>query len=98
MFLIFYSHKTTENAGAQIDMVLDRKDQIVNLFEMKFYEEEFVPNKVFAANLQIKKITFKNVTKTRKQISWVLISANGVMVNQYTIGLIDNILGIDDLF
>ena len=37
----FLQKATDEEKGAQIDLVLDRNDQIINLFEIKFYNTEF---------------------------------------------------------
>ncbi len=94
----FYKKQTADLAGTQIDLVLDRKDRVINLFEMKFYEEEFIPTKSFADNLREKKMIFKTSTQTKKQISWVLLSAYGTKHNQHSLGLIDHVLTMDDLF
>jgi uncharacterized protein len=94
----FYQKATPATSGAQIDLVLDRKDHVVNLFELKFYEEVFVPNKAFAEGLREKKTVFKATTGTTKQLSWVFISAFGLLQNQHSLGLIDNVLTVDALF
>ena len=94
----FYKKQTTDLGGTQIDLVLDRKDHVINLFEMKFYEEEFMPTKKFADDLREKKMIFKSSTNTKKQISWVMLSAFGIKPNQYSLGLIDHVLTMDDLF
>ncbi len=94
----FYKKQTPELGGTQIDLVLDRKDHVINLFEMKFYEDTFVPTKSFADNLREKRLIFKTYTQTKKQISWVMISAYGIKHNQHSLGLVDSVLTIDDLF
>lgn len=94
----FYKKQTSDLAGTQIDLVLDRKDHVINLFEMKFYEEAIIPTKKFADNLREKKMIFKSTTNTKKQISWVMLSAYGIKPNQHSLGLIDYILTMDDLF
>lgn len=94
----FYKSPTPDLGGVQIDLVLDRKDLVVNLFEMKFYDEVFVPTPGFAAGLREKKAIFKSVTGTKKQLSWVLLSSFGMKHNQYSLGLIDNSLTMDALF
>jgi uncharacterized protein len=94
----FYKKGTADSGGAQIDLVLDRNDRVVNLFEMKFYEGVFIPTKGFADNLREKKSVFKAATGTNKQLSWVLLSAFGLKHNQYSLGLIDNVLTMDALF
>jgi uncharacterized protein len=94
----FYHKKTGDIGGAQIDLVLDRKDQVINLFEIKFYDEIFNPSKSFADGLNEKKSVFKAVTNTKKQISWVLLAAFGINHNQFSLGLVDNTIGLDALF
>lgn len=94
----FYQKSMPAMGGAQIDLVLDRKDHVVNLFELKFYDEIFMPTKAFAEGLREKKAIFKAVTGTTKQLSWVLISAFGLLQNQHSLGVIDNVLTMDALF
>ena len=94
----FYKNSTPDLSGAQIDLVLDRNDRIVNLFEMKFYDDVFVPNQNFADGLREKRRVFKAHTGTKKQVSWVLLSAFGIKHNQYSLGLVDNVLTLDALF
>ncbi|MDZ7879923.1 MAG: ATP-binding protein [Saprospiraceae bacterium] len=94
----FYKNKTTDLGGAQIDLVLDRNDRTVNLFEMKFYDSIFVPTQDFADDLREKRFVFKTYTATNKHLSWVMVSAFGVKHNQYSLGLVDNVLTLDALF
>lgn len=94
----FYKKNTPEMSGAQIDLVLDRKDHIVNLFEMKFYNEPYMPTKTFADSLRAKRSVFKETTGVRKQLSWVLLTAYGMQPNQHSIGLVDINLTVDALF
>ena len=94
----FYKKSTADLGGAQIDLVLDRKDHVVNLFEIKFYDEPFIPSQDFSNGLQEKRSIFKSSTNTRKQLSWVVLSAFGLKQNQYSLGLVDNVLTLDALF
>jgi uncharacterized protein len=94
----FYKKQTADLGGTQIDLVLDRKDHVINLFEMKFYEEKFIPTKSFADNLREKRLIFKILTQTKKQISWVMVSTYGIKHNQHSLGLVDVVLTMDDLF
>lgn len=69
--------------GCQIDIVMDRQERIVNLFEVKFTDEEFVIDKEYSENLANKISCFKEVTKTKKDIQLVFISANGIAKSMY---------------
>jgi uncharacterized protein len=94
----FYSKGTTAQEGVQIDMLLDRNDHIINLFEIKFYNKPFAFTKEYANDLRQKAAIFQDLVKTNKQVNWVFINAFGLTKNQYAIGLIQNALSLDDLF
>jgi uncharacterized protein len=84
--------------GAQIDLVLDRNDQIINLFEVKFYNKPFPFSKEYAEKIRQKGWVFEAETKTRKQVRWVFVSAFGLAHNEHSLGLIAQSLSLDDLF
>lgn len=46
----------------QIDIVIDRKDQVINICEMKFSIHPFVIDKKYAENLRNKMGTFQQHT------------------------------------
>lgn len=88
--------KSSQN-GAQIDLVIDRKDQVVNLCEMKFSINEFEIDKKYDADLRNKVGTFRSETKTRKSVFMTLITTFGLQQNQYS-GNVQNDLKMDVLF
>ena len=90
----FYKKGTNEEQGAQIDLVLDRKDRVINLFEMKFYNTDFHFGTADSAALRQKQQVFVAATKSKKYISWVLMTTFGVKNK----GILDNVLTLDDLF
>lgn len=94
----FTKKGTAKEKGVQIDLVLDRNDHIVNLFEIKFYKEPFLVTKSYADRLREKMSLFRSATKTRKHLSWTLISPFGINHNQHSLGLIETSLSVDDLF
>lgn len=94
----FYKKGTQEEKEAQIDLLLDRNDHIINLFEIKFYQEPFVLTKSYAEALREKMNIFRSASKTRKYLSWTLISPFGVQQNQHSLGLIETSLTMEDLF
>ncbi len=85
-------------AGAQIDLVIDRRDQAINLCEMKFYEDSFSIDKKYAATLRQKATIFKQQTGTRKQLFWVMIAPFGMQKNEHSIGLVDTVIQGEQLF
>jgi uncharacterized protein len=94
----FYQKGTPEEEGVQIDMVLDRNDHTVNLFEIKFYNQPFALTKEYAEQLRKKMWRFQAATKTKKHVNWIIITSFGLVQNQYSMGLVSNTLTIDDLF
>jgi hypothetical protein len=79
-------------------LLIDRQDNAINLCEVKFYNDEFVVSKSYAENLQQKKRTFQQLSKTKKQIFITLITTYGLKQNSHSLGLVDNVLEMNDLF
>lgn len=84
--------------GVQIDLLIDRNDQVINICEMKFYQKEFSISKSYAEQLRKKTSIFSEITKTKKQIFLTMISTFGLLENKHSQGLIDNQLTMDVLF
>lgn len=81
-----YSWKTKGDAlssGTQIDMVLDRRDNIINICEMKFSKGEYTITKEYAMALNNKVERFIESTKNKKTILLTMITTNGVVHNEY---------------
>ncbi|MGB0930860.1 MAG: AAA family ATPase [Chitinophagales bacterium] len=94
----FYHKGTSTELGTQIDLLIDRNDGAINLFEIKFYADPFIVSKSYADNLRQKRSIFKSITKTKKQIFYVLIAAQGVVENGHSQAVFSQVLGLDDLF
>ena len=84
--------------GAQIDMVIDRADQIVNLCEMKFSTKEYAITKVDDDNLRNKAGRFSETQKSlHKAVHLTLITPFGVKPNMYQYS-VQNVITAEDLF
>lgn len=83
--------------GAQIDLVIDRRDGVVNLCEMKFSISPFIIDKKYDAELRNKTGAFKTETQTKKSIFLTLLTTFGLQVNTYS-GNVQNDLKMDILF
>ena len=94
----YISSPDKEITGTQIDLLIDRRDQTINLCEIKFSETEFTIDKTYAKVLRQKMDTFTKVSKTRKSIFLILISPFGLKRNEYSSELIQQSLDINDLF
>ena len=83
--------------GAQIDLVIERNDKVINLCEMKYASEEFTIDKKQDENLRHKRAVFKEETKTRKALHLTMITTYGIKHNQYW-GNIQSDVTVNDLF
>ena len=83
--------------GAQIDLLIERNDRVINLCEMKYAREQFVIDKKQDENLRNKRAAFKRETKTNKAIHLTMITTYGVSRNEYW-GNIQSEVTMNDLF
>jgi len=84
--------------GAEIDLVIDRADDCINLCEIKFCAEEFEMTEAYAEELERKIRVFRKVTGTRKTIFMTMITPFGVKKNMYYLGVVHHQLTMDALF
>ena len=92
-----YIPKDAEEKGAQIDMLIDRDDNIINVCEMKFSQGEYELTEKYDLELRNKVGTFQSKTKTRKGVSIVMITSYGLKRNAWANG-INAQLTMDNLF
>jgi len=83
--------------GAQIDLVIDRADNVINLCEAKYARGEYVISKDGYRNLHNKMAAFSVETKTRKALRITLITTFGVKQNTYSGEFTSQVI-LDDLF
>jgi len=83
--------------GAQIDLVIDRDDGIIDLNECKFTKDQYNVSEEIADLFERKAARFKEDTGTTKALHTVLISANGVDDASF-MGSIQKLITLDDLF
>ncbi len=83
--------------GVQIDLVLERADNVINICQMKYSANVYAIDKVYDSALGRKIATFAGVTGTRKAIHLTLVTANGLLRNQYS-GRVQSEVVLADLF
>ena len=69
--------------GAQIDMLINRNDNVISLCEMKYTDAEFSITKKYAQELRNKRIAFIEETGTKKAVQIALITPVGIKRNDY---------------
>ena len=85
-------------SGAQIDLLVDRSDQSINVCEIKFSGDIYEVTKQDVDNIANKKTVFRYHTKTNKHLFTTLITTFGVVNNSNSINYIDQVVTHDDLF
>lgn len=94
-----FSKQATEyEKSIQIDLLIDRADQIIDLFEVKFQDTEFIFTKNDEEQLRKRLWAFQRLSKSNKHVRLIMITPFGVERNQYSIGRLDFSLTLDDLF
>lgn len=94
----WYQTGNKQTQGAQIDLIIDRKDRVINLFEIKFSVNPFEITKAYDLNLRNKIGAFREATKTTKAIFLAMITTFGVVQNEYAKSIVQNALTMNDLF
>ena len=83
--------------GAQIDLLIDRRDKVINLCEIKFVSGPYEIKKEYDQTLKRKVEVFREDTKTNKTIQLTMITTYGVKNNMYS-GYVGKEVCMDDLF
>ena len=83
--------------AAQIDLVINRKDGIINLLEIKFSNLKYVITKLYEENLMNKIAVFKAETKTKKAVHLLMLTTYGIAKNKHS-DIIQKELILNDLF
>ena len=89
------------NAGrteAQIDLLIDRADNCINVCEIKFSVKPFSIDKKYAAELENKVMVFREQAGARKTLLLTFITTYGLADNAYKQRLADNEITMDALF
>lgn len=82
---------------AQIDLVIERSDRMINLCEMKFSSMPFEITKDYSERLRNKVAAFKSSTKTKYGLLTTFVTTFGVMKNKYSY-MAQNEIIMDELF
>ena len=87
----------TYGKGAQIDLLIDRADNVVNICEMKYSSGKYTLSKSDCESIDNKIDAFKAVSGTSKSIHLTIITANGLAENAYS-RKAQSVLVLNDLF
>lgn len=83
---------------AQIDLVIDRRDHVINICEFKFSMKPFVIDQKYAGDLRNKMSVFAGHTQTNKALFMTMITPYGLKKNAHSDSVIHNELKMDIFF
>jgi hypothetical protein len=95
---IYSTNSSWFNKHAQVDLLIDRDDNVMNMCEMKFYNAPYTIDKKHYMNLKNKVSELQKETKTRKNIFITMLTTYGVSENEYSKELVHNNLDMNALF
>lgn len=87
-----------EMQGAQIDLLIDRADNIINICEIKYNHTPYIITADYTQNIKTKLASFSHFTKTKKTLFVTFITASGIQSNKYAQELVQNEVDLNDLF
>lgn len=87
----------TSTPGAQIDLIIDRKDGVINICEMKYSIAPYEITAEYEKELQNKVSVFVNETKCKKAVHLTMISMHGLKHNSHS-SVVTRVIDGDNLF
>ena len=92
-----WSKRGDDTDGTQIDMLIDRNDNVINMCEIKFYGDEFVVSREYYRTIMHRQELLSAEVPRRTVIHSTLITTFGLTYNEYS-GVFDRIVTLDELF
>ena len=89
---------TKSSNGAQIDLLIDRNDRIINLCEIKSTKAPYAISHTDADNIANKIAVFREETGTQKTIFMTMITTFGLKRNEYSLRHVQCDLDMNALF
>ena len=94
---VFSWRSKSRDPGAQIDLIIVRKDRVINLCEMKYSLHPYTITKQYAQELQQKRMIFTSETNTRYAIHITMVTTYGLTGKEYR-AAIQSEVTLDDLY
>lgn len=93
----WYKKGGNEEPGTQIDMLIERRDRVIHLCEIRFAGNEYEIDKDYDMDLKNKVSVFRDSTKTKMTIIVTMITTYGLKKNAYS-NYVGKVICMDDLF
>ena len=92
-----WSKRSDDTEGTQIDLLISRNDNVINMCEMKYYSDDFMVNKEYYQVLLHRQELLAKEISPKISIHNTLITTFGLSYNEYS-GIFSRIITLDDLF
>ena len=92
-----WSKRPDDIEGIQIDMLIERNDNVVNMCEIKYWSSNFVVDKSYYRTLLQRQSILAQHLSPKQTIHSTLITSFGLTHNEYS-GAFTNVITLDDLF
>lgn len=92
-----WSKRSDDTEGVQIDLLILRNDNVVNMCEIKYYGDEYTVGKDYYQVLLRRQGILAKELSPKMSIHTTLITTFGLTYNEYS-GVFTNVISLDDLF
>jgi len=92
-----YRDEDGRGEGAQIDLVIERDDKVVNLCEVKYTAKPFAITDEYDRRLKIKREVYAEQTGTKAAIHLTMVSAHGLKNDANSLD-VQSVVTLDDFF
>ena len=92
-----WTKKADDEEGLQIDMLILRKDNVVNMCEIKFYSDDFSVSREYYRTIQRRIEELLSKLPRKMSVYSTLITTYGLKKNEYS-GAFVKVISFDDMF
>ena len=92
-----WSKRADDEDGLQIDLLINRNDNVINMCEIKYYGDDFAVSKDYYRVLLHRQMMLSREVSPKVTIHNTLITTFGLMQNKYS-SVFSNVVTLDDLF
>ena len=92
-----WTKKEDDTEGTQIDLLISRNDNVINMCEIKYYSGEFKVNKDYYVKILKRQTILAETVSPKIAVHSTLITTFGLTQNEYS-GAFSNVIVLDDLF
>ncbi len=90
-------HREGDQGGMQIDLLISRKDNVINMCEIKYSSDDFAVNKTYYRTILGRQERLMREASPKMTIHSTLITTFGLKENEYS-GVFVRVITMEDLF